>query len=103
LPSLVADTTDLEFAAALRGLMAARGVSVRQLAQRLSLGPARVGNLRSGYGSPTIGNIVEVAAALDVQPSFFREYREHLVVLQARRAARVHGADAVLDKLAELD
>ncbi len=99
----MAERTDLAFAAALRALMAERGVSVRQLAALTPLGSGRVGNLLTGYGSPTVENMVQIAEALGVDPAVFCEYREHLVTVKARRLTRLHGADAVLAKLDELD
>lgn len=110
MPSLVAERgaerSDLAFCDALRALMGDLEVSgVRQLAELTDGGlrSARVGYLVSGHRAPTVENIVLLAQALGVDPSYFREYREHLAVQAARDAVRVHGADVVLNKLDELN
>jgi transcriptional regulator with XRE-family HTH domain len=101
--------TDLPFADALRALMHDQRISVRDLAeltQQLDGGglkSARVGHLVSGYGTPTVDNMVLLAIVLGVDPSHFLEYREHQALEHARRLIAKHGADIVLDKLSELD
>jgi transcriptional regulator with XRE-family HTH domain len=107
---MIADThTQEAFAPALRRLIDHHGLSLRTLADLTpaidgkGLRHAYIGNLATGRQLPTIGNIELLAQALGVEPDHFREYREHRVEAEAARLAEIHGADAVLAKLAELD
>lgn len=96
------------FGPAMKALMKRRGVSYRDLdaltdtaGTRLSSG--YLNHISTGRQAPTIDNMRVVAAALGVQPEYFREYREHKAGEAARLLAARHGMDAVMAKLAELD
>jgi transcriptional regulator with XRE-family HTH domain len=105
---LAAEQTDAPFADALRDLIAERGLSLRTLA---ALTPAIDGRgLRHSYlgalvrgKRPTTANMLLLARALEVDPMYWREYREQRVADKARELAHRHGAELVLAKLAELD
>ncbi len=62
-----------------------------------------IGHLARGERPPTVENMEVLAAAFSVDPTYFREYREHVAAQRARVLASRLGLDAVLDKLAELD
>ncbi len=91
------------FPVALRLAIVARKTSYRSLADKTPYGFTYIEALTSGRKQPTVENIEVIAAALDLPPEHFREYREHLVEQAARRLVDQHGAEAVLAKLAELD
>lgn len=100
--------SNLAFGPALRRLMAWREVSTRSLAELTAAGGdglrhSYIAYLARGEKQPTVANMELLAHALDVDPRYFREYREHEASVAARRAARKHGADAVLQALAALD
>lgn len=103
-----AERTEQPFAAALRHLIERHGLSLRTLAELTpaidgkGLRHAYIGNLARGAQQPTPANMELLAHALGVDPSYFREYREHEVAAEARRLAEIHGAAVVLAKLAEL-
>lgn len=103
------DRTDKPFPAALQDLMKRREVSYRGLSELTKaidrpLSHTYLNHLGTGREKkPTAGNMETVAQALGVEPTYFREYREHLAGQRARALAARHGLDAVLDKLSELD
>lgn len=103
-----ADHTDAPFATALRDLIAKHDLSFRKLAALTpaidgkGLGHAYLNQLAAGLKEPTRENMDLLARCLGVEPEHFREYRVFRVEEEARRLAELHGADVVLDKLAEL-
>lgn len=103
------DRTDKPFPTALQDLMKRREVSYRGLADLTKavdrpLSHAYLNHLGTGREKkPTPGNMEAVAQALGVQPTYFREYREHLAGQRAKALAARHGLDAVMAKLSELD
>lgn len=96
------------FGAALQALMKRRDVSYRGLAELTKtvdkpLSHAYLNHLGIGRQVPTVENMESCAAALGVEPSYFREYREYLAAQRARALTARHGLDAVMGALAKLD
>lgn len=107
--SVVADgVSQLAFPRALRKLMAEQGLSFQKLAARTQavdgrgLGRAYLNQLATKKRQPTINNLYVIARAVDIDPRYFREYREHLAAERARELAQQIGLDEVLAKLDEL-
>lgn len=100
--------SDQPFAKALRGLMKRRDVSFRAVETLTNTAGHRlpysyIGMLARGEKLPTPENMETLAVALGVQPTHFREYREHVAAQRARVLAARLGLDLVLEKLAELE
>ncbi len=97
------------FPDALRTLMAEKKLSFRKVADLTSAGGGRslshgyVNQLATKLAKPTIENMEQLAHALAVEPTYFREYREHVAAQRAAVLAAELGLDVVLEKLAELD
>jgi transcriptional regulator with XRE-family HTH domain len=72
--------TYLSFSEALRQLMDERALSFPRLSKKIDqkLSVAYIHNLASGKSRPTKENIEVIANGLDIDPSYFKEYREHL-------------------------
>lgn len=103
------DDSDLPFHLAMRQLMELRDVSFRRLAidtgryRTPAYSVAQLHKMAAGERPPTVEGIEVVARALDTDPRYFREYREHVAMEAARRIMRDAGLDAVLDALADLE
>ena len=73
--------TSERFPAALKGLMAERGLSFRQLGYMTKLSHGNLCHLAGGSRSvPADAVIVTIAAALHVDPAYFAEYRLRQIV-----------------------
>jgi transcriptional regulator with XRE-family HTH domain len=72
--------TYINFSEALRQLMDEKGFSFPRFSKEIDhkLSVAYVHNLASGKSRPTKDNIEVIAKGLGVDPSYFKEYREHL-------------------------
>ncbi|MCC3772681.1 helix-turn-helix domain-containing protein [Streptomyces sp. UNOC14_S4] len=85
--------------ASLAGLVAERGMSRKDLAERMGVSPGRVSQILSGDENLTLRSLVAVAEALDVRMeiSFFEdrqpapELRESMETMEARPLAPSHG------------
>jgi transcriptional regulator with XRE-family HTH domain len=99
------------FPEALRELMEAKGLSFRAAADLTrsvdpkgrGLSHGYIGHLARGAARPTIENMEVIARALGEEPTYFREYREHLAALEARRLVTKVGLDRVMEALRQLD
>lgn len=97
------DRTYEGFPEALRRLMEARAFSfpklAREIEQKLSI--AYIHNLASGKSRPTKENIEIIANGLKLDPSYFKEYREHLAKEKINNSPKM--VDFILDeKVTEL-
>jgi len=84
----VARRTQRPFAEALPELLREREMSIRQLARLTGVGNAHLSRLLRGVGyrtKPSKELARRVAQALDLEPDFFLEYREAVVVEAVRR------------------
>lgn len=96
------------FPDALRDLMAERDISFRKLAiqtgryRERPYSLAMLSQWMNGERRPTVEAVEIVARAAGVNPTYFREYREHVAAEEAKRLANEVGLDEVLAKLREL-
>lgn len=103
------ERSTLPFPDALRALMEDRDVSFRKLAYLT--GPHRekpytagyIGHLATGRTHPAPETMEVLAAAMDVRPEYFVEYRRHVAAERAADLAGTVGLDQVLKALAKLD
>lgn len=99
-------STNEPFHEALQKLMKERDVSFRSLVRLTDAASQRGKGYSVGYLSsltkgpnvqrgtkPTVENIQILAAALNVSPEYFREYREHLAAQRAKAYVARHGFD----------
>jgi transcriptional regulator with XRE-family HTH domain len=92
---LVADTplvgqerTESPFNEELPALLQRRGLTLRSLARQAGVSHAHLSRLLHGVGyrsRPSIDLTRRIAAALDLQPDYFKEYREAVVLDEVRR------------------
>jgi len=95
------------FRLALKQLREYRGVTIRALAELTGYSPSNVAALeqtafqnQGRRRQPIEENIVRIAEALQVPPTYFLEYRELAAERAAREAMHELGLNAVLDALA---
>lgn len=99
------------FPEALREVMERQGLSFRGLADLTrsvdakgkGLSHGYIGHLARGVARPTVENMELIARAVGVDPTYFREYREHLAAVEARRLVSKVGLDRVMEALRQLD
>ncbi len=88
----MARRTQRPFAEELPGLLRERQMSIRELARRAGVGDAHLSRLLRGVGYRTKPSKVlakRVAEALELEPDFFLEYREAVVVEAVRMRPRL--------------
>ena len=101
--------SDKPFPDAMRELMELRDMSFGRLVVATGryrdppYSKAMLHALSSGKAAPIVDAMVVIARALDVDPTYFREYREHLAAEEAKKMMREVGLDEVLAKLRELE
>ena len=97
--------SDMPFGEALNEIMERDEISHRSL--RASTAEHRdkpltisyIGMLRDGSTSPTPQTIEVISAALGIEPTYFREYRQHVAAEAARAAESRVGLPSVLEAL----
>lgn len=101
--------SDKPFIPALRDLMEEREFSFRKLVRETGryreggYSLAYLSKLATGRDRPTAENMAVIARAMGADPTYFREYREHVAAERARELARRVGLDEVLAALEPLD
>jgi len=98
------EQTSEDFPEAYRELLGKSGISQRSFADKLKrIDPEKKGlrdsylsNLGTGKQRPTKGNIELIAKGFDINPIYFKEYRDYLAEEELEKNPKL--ADAILDK-----